>query len=46
MPASAIIMLIFGCVVLYGGLAVCLHRAAKSGKESKNLKKGKEEKTL
>jgi len=46
MPASAITMLIFGCVVLYGGLAVCLHRAAKSGKENRNLKKGKEEKVL
>ncbi|MCK4256208.1 MetS family NSS transporter small subunit [candidate division WOR-3 bacterium] len=30
MPVSAIIMLIFGCIVLYGGLAICLRRAARS----------------
>jgi len=29
---SAIIMLIFGCVVLYGGLAYFLYRAFKSQK--------------
>ncbi|MGC9338014.1 MAG: MetS family NSS transporter small subunit [Candidatus Cloacimonadia bacterium] len=32
MPLSAIIMLIIGCIVLYGGLAYCLHRATKSKK--------------
>ncbi|WP_127016044.1 MetS family NSS transporter small subunit [Anoxybacter fermentans] len=32
MNFSAIIMLIFGCVVLYGGLWVCLKRASKSKK--------------
>lgn len=32
MPVSAIIMLIIGCVVLYGGLAYCLHRAIKKKK--------------
>jgi len=35
MPASAIVMLIFGCLVLYGGLALCLRRAMRSGKEKK-----------
>lgn len=33
MPASAIAMLIFGCVVLYGGLILCLWRAIKGGKK-------------
>jgi len=32
MPISAIVMLIFGCVVLYGGLVFCLTRAIKRGK--------------
>lgn len=30
---SAIIMLIFGCVVLYGGLAFFLYKAWKSKKK-------------
>ncbi|HEC86765.1 MAG TPA: MetS family NSS transporter small subunit [Thermoplasmatales archaeon] len=30
MPISAIIMLIFGCTVLYGGLAYFLYRAWKA----------------
>jgi len=34
MPASAIVMLIFGCVVLYGGLIFCLRRAIKGSKKS------------
>ena len=29
MPASAIAMLVFGCVVLYGGFAYFLHVALK-----------------
>lgn len=29
LPLSAIVMLIFGCVVLYGGLAYFLYRAMK-----------------
>lgn len=33
MPASAIAMLIFGSVVLYGGLAYCINRAIKSDKD-------------
>lgn len=33
MPLSAIIILIIGCVVLYGGLAYCLSRAI--GKKEK-----------
>jgi len=32
LPLSAIIMLIFGAVVLYGGLAYFLYRAFKSKK--------------
>ena len=27
--ASAIVMLIFGCVVLYGGIALCLRTAMR-----------------
>jgi len=34
MPVSAIVMLIFGCVVLYGGLILCLYRAIKGGRKS------------
>lgn len=34
MPISAVIMLIIGCVVLYGGLAYCLSKAV-SKKEKK-----------
>jgi len=34
MPVSAIVMLIFGCVVLYGGLIFCLRRAIKSSRRS------------
>ncbi|KAA0001865.1 MAG: MetS family NSS transporter small subunit [Thermoplasmata archaeon] len=30
MPVSAIIMLIFGCLVFYGGLAWCIYRAMKN----------------
>ena len=30
MPFSAWIMLVFGCVVLYGGLAACLRIAARN----------------
>jgi hypothetical protein len=33
LPISAIIMLIFGSVVLYGGLAYFLYRAMKSRKK-------------
>ncbi len=29
MPISAIIMLIVGCLVLYGGLAYCLSKTIK-----------------
>ena len=32
LPLSAIVMLIFGSVVLYGGLAYFLYRALKSKK--------------
>lgn len=32
MPLSAIVMLIFGCVVLYGGLVFCIRRAMKRSK--------------
>lgn len=32
LPLSAIIMLIFGCVVLYGGLAYFVYRALKGKK--------------
>ena len=32
LPPSAIVMLIFGSVVLYGGLAYFLYRALKSKK--------------
>ncbi len=30
MPASAWIMLIFGCLVLYGGLALCITIAIRN----------------
>lgn len=30
MPVSAIFMLIFGSVVLYGGLGFCLYKAVKA----------------
>ena len=33
LPISAIIMLIFGSVVLYGGLAYFLYRAIKNKKK-------------
>ncbi len=33
MPLSAWLMLIFGCLVLYGGLAVCLFIASRARKE-------------
>jgi len=32
LPPSAIVMLIFGCIVLYGGLAYFIYRAFKSKK--------------
>lgn len=32
LPLSAIVMLIFGCTVLYGGLAYFIYRAFKSKK--------------
>jgi len=32
LPISAIAMLIFGCIVLYGGLAYFLYRMMKSKK--------------
>ncbi len=32
MPLSAWLMLVFGCLVLYGGLAVCLAIAARGRK--------------
>jgi len=35
MSGSAIAMLIFACVVLYGGLFITLRRASKSGKDKK-----------
>lgn len=35
MPVSAILMLIFGSAVLYGGLGFCLYRAVKAGKKGK-----------
>ncbi len=38
MPISAIIMLIIGCVVLYGGLAYCLSKAVR--KREQKMKGG------
>ncbi|MDD3839176.1 MAG: MetS family NSS transporter small subunit [Clostridia bacterium] len=35
MPISAWIMLLFGCVVLYGGLGYCLNIAIKNGRNKK-----------
>ncbi len=35
MSASAVVMLIFACVVLYGGLFVTLRNAINSGKKRK-----------
>ena len=35
LPPSAIIMLIFGSVILYGGLAYFIYRALKSIKDKK-----------
>ena len=35
LPFSAIVMLIFGCVVLYGGLAYFIYRAMKFKKKEK-----------
>jgi len=34
MPISAWIMLILGCIVLYGGLAYCLYIAYRNRNES------------
>ncbi len=36
MSGSAIAMLVFACVVLYGGLYVTVKRASKTGKEKKD----------
>ena len=33
MPLGAWIMLVFGCLVLYGGLALCLSIAARGRRE-------------
>jgi len=33
MPVSAIVMLILGCVVLYGGLIFCLYRVIKGSRK-------------
>ncbi|MBA7491527.1 hypothetical protein ES702_02074 [subsurface metagenome] len=43
MPLSAIVMLIFGCLILYGGLAICLRIAYKHRKDrdfGRKIKKG------
>jgi hypothetical protein len=37
MPLSAWLMLIFGCTVLYGGLAVCLTIAVRKRKDRERL---------
>ena len=34
MPASAIIMLVLGCIILYGGLAYCISRAIRKKKHT------------
>ncbi len=36
MEFSAIVMLIFACVVLYGGLFITVSKAMKSSKEKKD----------
>lgn len=38
MSFSAVVMLIFACVVLYGGLFVTLRKAIKTHKEKNNKK--------
>lgn len=38
MSFSAIVMLVFACVVLYGGLFVTLRKAIKTHKEKMNEK--------
>lgn len=35
MSISAIIMLIFGCIVLFGGLILCILRIGKKSNENK-----------
>jgi hypothetical protein len=37
MPASAIIMLVLGCIILYGGLAYCISRAIKKKENTKEV---------
>jgi hypothetical protein len=34
MPVSAIIMLVLGCIILYGGLAYCISRAIKKKEDT------------
>ena len=36
MPLSGWLMLIFGCTILYGGLAVCLSIAIRKRKDREN----------
>jgi hypothetical protein len=36
MPVSAWVMLVFGCLVLYGGLTVCLVIAWRKGQARKD----------
>ncbi|MCK4941623.1 MetS family NSS transporter small subunit [candidate division WOR-3 bacterium] len=38
MPISAIVMLVVGCAVIYGGLAYCLSRTIK--KKGQSMKGG------
>ena len=35
MPVSAWIMLVFGCIVLYGGLGICITIARRGKKKNK-----------
>ncbi len=42
LPSSAIAMLIFGCIVFYGGLGWCIWIAIKKSREEKE-KEGKED---
>jgi len=41
MPISAWIMLIIGCLVLYGGLAVCIGIAVRSSRQKEGKKVGR-----
>jgi len=36
MPLSAWLMLVFGCVVIYGGLILCIAIAVRNSKKSKS----------